>query len=82
MSFYFLDGMSFKRAAEEYNIPKTVLWRRVQKRLDILSKVKCRKKGGSRHLGNPKAPEGSQMGERHSEKEVCTKFSLFLVLLF
>lgn len=42
------DGMSLKRAAEEFNIPKTVLWRRVQKRLDILSKVKCRKKRGGK----------------------------------
>jgi hypothetical protein len=36
--------MSLQRASEEYGIPKTVLWRRVQKRRDISSSISSRKK--------------------------------------
>ncbi|XP_073971387.1 uncharacterized protein isoform X2 [Rhodnius prolixus] len=43
-------GLSLKRAAEQYGIPKTVLWRRVQKRIDICSNLKSRRKKQERGL--------------------------------
>lgn len=45
-----IGGLSLKRAAEQYGIPKTVLWRRVQKRIDICSNLKSRRKKQERGL--------------------------------
>ncbi|KAK9501450.1 hypothetical protein O3M35_012170 [Rhynocoris fuscipes] len=43
-------GLSLKRASEQYGIPKTVLWRKVQQRLDICSNLKSKKRKKERRM--------------------------------
>lgn len=80
ISFYIADGLSLKQAGEKFKIPKTVLWRKLRKKLDdgVLPNILSPR----RRLQDPNLKEKASLAlqKGHSISNVAKKYNVSAVI--